>query len=47
MNGIRLGSNPSYNVYNLTLLQEYTDGLNVTDANMRDESNTANDGFKE
>lgn len=47
MNGIKLGGNSSYNVYNLTLLQEYTTGLNVTDANMRDESNTANDGFKE
>lgn len=47
MNGIKLGSNPTYNVYNLPLLQEYTTGLNVTDANMRDESNTANDGFKE
>ena len=47
MNGIKLGSNSNYNVYNLPLLQEYTNGLNVTDANMRDESNTANDGFKE
>lgn len=47
MNGIKLGSNSNYNVYNLPLLQEYTTGLNVTDANMRDESNTANDGFKE
>ena len=47
LNGIRLGSNSSYNVYNLPLLHEYTNGLNVTDANMRDESNTANDGFKE
>lgn len=47
MNGIKLGSNPTYNVYNLPLLQEYTTILNVTDANMRDESNTANDGFKE
>ena len=47
MNGITLGSNSNYNVYNLPLLQEYTNGLNVTDANMRDESNTANDGFKE
>lgn len=47
MNGIKLGSNPTYNVYNLPLLQEYTTELNVTDANMRDESNTANDGFKE
>lgn len=47
MNGIKLGSNPTYNVYNLPLLQEYTTTLNVTDANMRDESNTANDGFKE
>ena len=47
MNGIKLGSNSTYNVYNLPLLQEYTTQLNVTDANMRDESNTANDGFKE
>ena len=47
LNGIILGSNSAYNVYNLPLLQEYTTGLNVTDANMRDESNTANDGFKE
>ena len=47
MNGIKLGSNSTYSVYNLPLLQEYTAGLNVTDANMRDESNTANDGFKE
>lgn len=47
LNGIKLGSNSTYNVYNLPLLQEYTPQLNVTDANMRDESNTANDGFKE
>lgn len=47
MNGIKLGSNPTYNVYNLPLLQDNTTILNVTDANMRDESNTANDGFKE
>lgn len=47
MNGIKLGSNSNYNVYNLPLLQEYTTQLNVTDDNMRDESNTANDGFKE
>lgn len=47
MNGIKLGSNFNYNVYDLQLLQEYTDGTNVTDASMRDESNTANDGFKE
>lgn len=47
MNGIKLGSNSNYNVYNLPLLQEYTTQLNVTDANMRDESNTVNDGFKE
>lgn len=47
MNGIKLGSNPTYNVYNLPLLQDNTTTLNVTDANMRDESNTANDGFKE
>lgn len=47
MNGIKL-SNSSYNVYNLPLLQEFNGMLlNVTDANMRDESNTANDGFKE
>ena len=47
MNGIRLGSNSVYNVYNLPLLQEYTNGVNVSDSTMRDESNTANDGFKE
>lgn len=47
MNGITLGSNPNYNVYNLPLLKEYTARLDVTDDNMRDESNTANDGFKE
>lgn len=47
MNGIKLGSNSNYNVYNLPLLQEYMTSVSVTDANMRDESNTANDGFKE
>lgn len=47
MNGIKLGSNSAYNVYNLPLLQEYTNGVNVSDSTMRDESNTANDGFKE
>lgn len=47
LNGIKLGSNPTYNVYNLPLLQEYTINVSVSDANMRDESNTANDGFKE
>lgn len=47
MNGIKLGSNSTYNVYNLPLLQEYTNGVNISDSTMRDESNTANDGFKE
>lgn len=47
MNGIKLGSNSSYNVYNLPLLQEYTLQVNVSDSTMRDENNTANDGFKE
>lgn len=47
MNGIILGSNNNYNVYNLPLLQEYTNNVNVSDSTMRDESNTANDGFKE
>lgn len=47
MNGIILGSNNNYNVYNLPLLQDYTNGANVSDSTMRDESNTANDGFKE
>lgn len=47
MNGIQLGSNPTYNVYNLPLLREYRSGLNVSNSTMRDESNTANDGFKE
>ena len=47
MNGIKLGSNSTYNVYNLPLLQEYKTQKNVSDSTMRDESNTANDGFKE
>lgn len=47
MNGIQLGSNPTYNVYNLPLLQELRDSLSVSNSTMRDESNTANDGFKE
>ena len=47
MNGIKLGSNSTYNVYNIPLLLEYTNRLNVSDSTMRDESNTANDGFKE
>lgn len=47
INGIKLGSNPIYNVYNLLFLQEYNSELNVSDSTMRDESNTANDGFKE
>lgn len=47
MNGIKLGSNSIYDVYNLPLLQEYTNGVDVSDSTMRDESNTANDGFKE
>lgn len=47
MNGIKLGSNPNYNVYNLPLLQEYSTTVDVSDSTMRDESNTANDGFKE
>lgn len=47
MNGIKLGSNPTYNVYNLPLLQDYASQVDVSDSTMRDESNTANDGFKE
>lgn len=47
MNGIKLSSNVSYNVYNLPLLYDYINGFNVSDATMRDENNTANDGFKE
>lgn len=47
MNGIILGSNPAYDVYNLPLLQEYNNRVDVSDSTMRDESNTANDGFKE
>lgn len=47
MNGIILGSNNIYNVYNLPLLHDYTNTVNVSDSTMRDESNTANDGFKE
>lgn len=49
MNGIILGINSTYNVYNLPLLQDITiqKQVNVSDSTMRDESNTANDGFKE
>ena len=47
MNGITLGSNPNYNVYNLPLLKDYSYKVDVSDSTMRDESNTANDGFKE
>lgn len=47
MNGIKLKNNANYNVYNLPLLQEYNSELAVSDSSMRDESNTANDGFKE
>lgn len=47
VNGIKLGSNSNYNVYNLPLLKEYTNRMDVSDSTMRDESNTANDGFKE
>lgn len=47
MNGIILGSNSTYNVYNLPLLQDITKQVSVSDSTMRDESNTANDGFKE
>lgn len=47
MNGITLASNANYDVYNLPLLTEYTNGINVSDSAMRDESNTSNDGFKE
>lgn len=47
MNGITLASNANYNVYNLPLLTEYTNGIDVSDSAMRDESNTSNDGFKE
>lgn len=47
LNGIILGSNPTYNVYNLPFLQDNFSQVNVSDSTMRDESNTANDGFKE
>lgn len=48
MNGIKLGSNSNYNVYDLQLLQDYNSKVDVSDdSTMRDESNTANDGFKE
>lgn len=47
MNGIKLGSNSTYNVYNLPLLQDLTKFVNISDSTMRDESNTTNDGFKE
>lgn len=49
MNGIILGINSTYNVYNLPLLQDIdiTKQVDVSDSTMRDESNIANDGFKE
>ena len=46
MAGIRLESNAVYNVYDLPLIQNISQSYTVNDANMRDEANTANDGFK-
>ena len=47
MSGITLGDNSNYNVYNLPLLAEYNAQMQVSDATMRDENNTENDGFKD
>ena len=47
LSGITLGDDPSYDVYNLTRLTDIGRGYDVNDTNMRDESNTENDGFKE
>ena len=46
MAGIKLESNAVYNVYDLPLIQNISQSYTVNDANMRDEANTANDGFK-
>lgn len=47
MAGIKLESNAVYNVYDLPLIPNISQSYTVNDANMRDEANTANDGFKE
>lgn len=47
MDGIKLESNALYNVYDLPLLPDISNAYTVNDASMRDEANTANDGFKE
>ena len=47
MSGITLGDDPSYSVYDLNRLPNFTTGYNVSDSVMRDESNTDNDGFKD
>lgn len=47
MAGIKLESNAMYNVYDLPLIQNILQRYSVNDDNMRDEANTANDGFKE
>lgn len=38
---------PSYPVYDIPSIDNVPIGVNITDTNMRDESNTENDGFKE
>ena len=45
--GITLGDDPLYNVFNLNRLPDIVRRYDVNDTNMRDESNTDNDGFKE
>ena len=47
LNGIKLAGNSSYNVYDVPLIDNYTTGIGVNDGTMRDEKNTANDGFKD
>ena len=47
MAGIKLGGNSSYQVYDLPLIDNYQNGINVSDGTMRDESNTENGGFKD
>ena len=44
---ITLANMPSYPVYDIPSIDNVPIGVNITDTNMRDESNTENDGFKE
>ena len=47
MAGIKLAGNANYDVYDVPTITDCTQRVDVSDANMRDESNTDNDGFKD